>query len=114
MEILNLIRGMFREKRVRASYAKLEEAMRAKAKFVSELEFHRSMVDFYTSRVQEIDPYNDWWNFADSKQKQYDHQQDLLVYGKRVEEADAKVAARKSAFESARKELKEFYASSNP
>lgn len=114
MQVLNFIRGMFCENRVRESYIKLERAMRTKAKFVSDLEFHRSMVDFYTSRVQEIDPYNDWWNFADSKQKQYDHQQDLLVYEKRVEEADAKVAARKLAFETARKELKEFYASSNP
>lgn len=114
MRILNFIRGMFRDNRVRANYDKLEKAIRTKAKFVSDLEFHRSMADFYTSRVLEIDPDNDWWYFADSKQKQYDHQQDLLAYEKRVEEADAEVAAQKLAFESAKKEFDEFYAASNP
>lgn len=113
MQILNFVRGMFRDNRVRTQYGKLEKAIRVKAKFVSDLEFHRSMADFYTSRVLEIDPDNDWWNFADAKQKQYDHQNDLLAYEKRVEEADAEVAAQKLAFEAAKKELDEFYAPAN-
>ena len=37
-----------------------------------------------------------------------------LAYEKRVEEADAEVAAQKLAFESAKKEFDEFYAPSNP
>lgn len=69
------------------------------------MEFNRTMGNFYTERVLDIDPHQDWWAFAEAKQKQYDHQLDFVRYEKRSQEADAKVEANKQAFFAAQKEL---------
>lgn len=103
--ILHTIRSTLRGNRVRKQYERVEKAIREKAQLASDMEFNRTMASFYTERVMDIDPHKDWWNFAEAKQKQYDHQLDFVRYEKRTEEADAKVEANKQAFFAAQKEL---------
>lgn len=98
MTILKAIRHHVSDNRIRRRYEKIEKAIREKAQLVSDMEFHRTMSNFYTERVLEIDPHSDWWGFADAKQKQHDHQIDFTRYSKAVQEADAKVIASKAAF----------------
>ena len=98
MNILQSIRRYMTDNRIRRQYERVEKAIRDKASLASNLEFHRTMSNFYTERVLDIDPHTDWWDFANAKQKQYDHQEDFGIYEKRILEADAKVAANKTAF----------------
>lgn len=102
--MIHTIKSTLRGNRVRKQYQRVEKAIREKAQMVSELEFNRTMGNFYTERVLDIDPHQDWWGFADAKQKQYEHQNDFLRYEKRIEEADAKVEGNKQAFLAAQKE----------
>lgn len=103
--LIHTIRSTLRSNRVRKQYERVEKAIREKAQLVSDLEFNRTMGNFYTERVLDIDPHTDWWNFAEAKQKQHDHQNDFVRYEKRIQEADAKVEANKQAFFAAQKEL---------
>lgn len=103
--IIDTIRSTMRNNRVRKQYERVEKSILEKAQLVSDLEFNRTMSDFYTERVMDIDPHTDWWSFAEAKQKQHDHQNDFVRYKKRIHEADAKVEANKQAFLAAQKEL---------
>lgn len=103
--LVHTIRSTLRSNRVRKQYERVETAIRAKAQLVSDLEFNRTMSNFYTERVFDIDPHTDWWAFAEAKQKQCDHQNDFVQYENRILEADAKVEANKQAFFAAQKEL---------
>lgn len=98
MNILQEIKNYIRSNRVRKQYERVEKAIRDKALLASELEFHRTMGDFYTERVQTIDPHSDWWNFAEAKQKEYDHKEDSNRVANRILKANAKVSANKLAF----------------
>lgn len=103
--IIATIRSTMRNNRVRKQYQLVEKSILEKAQLVSDLEFNRTMSNFYTERVMDIDPHTDWWSFAEAKQKQYDHQNDFVRYEKRIHEVDAKVEANKQAFLAAQKEL---------
>lgn len=105
MSVLNLIRSTLKDNKVRKQYERVEKAIRAKAQLASDMEFHRTMSNFYTERVMDINPHQNWWDFAAAKQKQYDHQEDFVRYEKRIEEADANVEANKQAYLAAQKEL---------
>lgn len=96
--IIQTIRSTLRSNRVRKQYERVEKSICAKAQLVSDLEFSRTMSNFYTERVLDIDPHKDWWAFADSKQKQYDHQKDFVRVEQLLLEAEAKVSAQKKAF----------------
>ena len=96
--IIQTIRSTLRSNRVRKQYERVEKSTRAKAQLVSDLEFYRTMAGFYTERVLDIDPHEGWWDFADSKQKQYDNQKDFVRVEKLLLEAEAKVSAQKKAF----------------
>ena len=77
-------------------YERVEAAVKAKAKCVSDAEFNRTMANFYTSRVVAIDPHagpEQAWDYADAKQKQHDHQLACIANDKCVEEATARVEA---------------------
>lgn len=87
---------------VKKQYERVEQAIRAKAQRVSDAEFNRTMANFYTERVLAIDPHTDWWDFADAKQKQYDHQNDCVKNDKRVEEAHVIVEAEAQRFHAIR------------
>ena len=103
--IIQTIRCTLRSNRVRKQYERVEKSICVKAQLVSDLEFSRTMSNFYTERVLDIDPHKDWWAFAEAKQKQYDHRNDFTLYEKRIEEADAKVEGNKQAFFAAQREL---------
>lgn len=80
-------------------YERVEAAVKAKAKCVSDAEFNRTMAGFYTERVLSIDPHagpEQAWEFADAKQKQYDHQIACVGNDHDVEEA-AKVVEAETA-----------------
>lgn len=98
MNMLQAVKNYIKSSRVRNQYERVERAIRNKAQLASELEFHRTMGDFYSERVQSIDPHTDWWNFAEAKQKEYDHNEDSVRLSNRIVEADAKVNANKAAF----------------
>ncbi len=105
--ITNMIRETIRSGKLRKQYAFVEKCIREKAHLMSNLEFCRTMADFYTERVLEIDPNREWWDFADSKQKQTEFQQDFELYQKRIVEAEARIVASRDAFAAAQKELNE-------
>lgn len=97
-ETISAVRKFRISRRFRAQYERVEKSIRAKAQLVSDLEFHRTMQSFYTERVFDIDHNTDWWDYAEAKQKQHDHQMDCLRLEKRVAEAEAKVEATKNAY----------------
>lgn len=103
MSILQLIRDTVRHSRIQNRYEKVEQAIKNKARIISDLEFHRTMSNFYTERVMDINPHEDWWAFAQAKQKQYDHQMDFTIIERKVEEAEAKVVACTNAYKAAQK-----------
>lgn len=72
---------------------RIEAAVRNVALLEGDVAYHRAMNDFYTARVMDLDPHAHWWAFADAKQKQIDHQVQLMRYQAKVEEAQAKLAA---------------------
>ena len=72
---------------------RVEKAVKAQAQLNSDAEFHRTMTDFYTLQVDNIDPHTDWWEFADAKQKEHDHVEQYQKYAASREEAAALVAA---------------------
>jgi hypothetical protein len=72
---------------------RIETAVRAVALLEGDVAYHRAMNDFYTARVMSLDPHAHWWAFADAKQKQVDHQVQLVRYQAKVEEAQAKLEA---------------------
>lgn len=93
-----LVHGLFGDP-VRDVDDKLQRAMKTLSHRVADAEFHRSMANFYTERVLSIDPHAgpaEAWEFAEAKQKQYDHQLDCVHEEKRIEEARAVVEARKA------------------
>jgi hypothetical protein len=82
-----LLREVFFGDPLQKQYERVEAAVKAKAKCVSDAEFNRTMANFYTERLDSIDPNTDWWEFADAKQKQYDHQTTCVSNDAAVEEA---------------------------
>lgn len=74
---------------------KVRQRVRKVAHYSGEVEYHRTMRDFYRDNVSKIDPHEEWWVFAHNRQKQHDHQQDLAVEERRLEEARAKLDAEK-------------------
>lgn len=89
--LLDLIKG----DPVARQYEKVEDAIRTQSQSVADAEADRILCDFYTERVNTIDPHTDWWGFADAKQKQVDHTASWTRNVQRVEEAKAKVEAAK-------------------
>lgn len=85
----------------RNGYERVQSAMRVLSRRIAEAEFHRTMASFYSERVMETDPNTHWWEFAEAKQKQHDHQMDCLCEEKRVAEARALVDARTGQFKKA-------------
>jgi 7-keto-8-aminopelargonate synthetase-like enzyme len=83
---------------VKKQYERVETAIKTKAQKVSDAEFNRTMANFYTDRVLGIDPHQDWWDFADAKQKQYDHQTACVKNDQQVNEAHARVEAEAQRF----------------
>lgn len=101
MKLLDRLKSMRQNSRVDTLYEKIEIAIRKKADLIAEQEFDRTMANFYTERLLEIDPNVDWWGFAQNKQKQHDHQESFTQLTDKIAEAEAVVKGRKAAFEEA-------------
>lgn len=97
--MIKALRRFLKDNKTRPLYDRVEKQIRKKAQLMGDLEYHRTMSNFYTDRVLEIDHNTDWWNFAEAKQKQADHQEDFLAYENKIKEADAKVQAANAALE---------------
>lgn len=82
------------------AFKRVEEAMKDKAKHVSDAEFNRTMTDFYTDQVKDIDHEHDWWRYAEAKQKEFDHHEAWLAAKSRAVEAETKIAAERQRFSS--------------
>lgn len=91
--MLNALFQMLFGENIKAQQQKVEDAIRVKAQRIGDLEYERTMANFYTDRSMSIDPQTDWWGFADAKQKQHDHQLAFVACEGRVEVATARVAA---------------------
>lgn len=91
--------------RSRQIYGQIEKAIQKRAQLVSEREFHLEMAKFYTSRVNTINPHEEWWDFADSKQKEFDNAKAAKSLSRHVEEATAKVAAYRAKYSESKKLL---------
>lgn len=83
---------------INKQYEAVEEAIKAKAERASAAEFNRTMANFYTSRVGSLDPHTHWWDFADAKQKQYNHQEAFIHNEQQTVEAQAIVDAQTARF----------------
>ena len=105
--LINMIRFMFYTNKVDRYHGKVEDAIRRKALSVANVEFHRTMGNFYGEMLMEIDPHQDWWGFANAKQKQHNHHNDFLMQQQRVDEGNVKVLACKRSLLAAQKVLSE-------
>lgn len=92
------IRDTLRSNRIAKQKQRVIDAVKVQARATSDKEFHRIMSDFYTQRVAAIDPHNDWWEFAENKQKEQDHVEEHQSHGARSEEAAAVVAAEQARY----------------
>lgn len=88
------LKRYFREYAAQRSFEKVESAIKLQARMHGEAEFHRAMVDWYTKRVDGIDPHTDWNGFAAVKQKEHDHLLEFHAYRQRADEAQAAAEAR--------------------
>ena len=77
-------------------YERVEKAVKALAKSVSDAEFNRTMANFYTERVASINPYAgpaEALEFSDAITKQFEHQHACVANDSSVEEARKVVEA---------------------
>lgn len=88
-------------------FAKVEKATHQKAQLVADAEFNRTMANFYTERVMNLDPHTQWWEFAQAKDKQYEYQMEYVALERRIEEAEKKVQARTEQFHSLKEKTRE-------
>lgn len=89
---------------VQDAYEKLQAAIRKQAHHIGEAQYHLTMRQFYGERVKALDPHTDWWEFAEAKQKWYEHQEDYTAECAKADECDATVAARREQYETIRKQ----------
>lgn len=72
---------------------KCSDAARAVAQQASEVEFHRTLVEFYSKLAAEVDPHEDWNSFAQYKNKWKENQDELQVETRRLNERRATLEA---------------------
>lgn len=92
------IRDTFRTHRIARQHQRVIDAVMSNARANSDAEFHRIMANFYTERASSIDPQIDWWDFAEAKQKEYDHVEEHQAHGARGAETAAVVDAEKARY----------------
>lgn len=98
--VLGLLREALFGDPADVQYARVEAAIKAKAQCVSDVEFNRTMANFYTDRVLHLDPHDidQVWGFADARQKQHDHQTACQKHEQLTAEAQARVDAETQRF----------------
>lgn len=81
------------------AYERLQDATRILARRISEAEFPRHMANFYDDRASQINPYESVpaaFAYASAKHQERNYREDYRYCIKRIEEAEAKVNARRT------------------
>lgn len=73
----------------------LTYAIRKRAHAIGDREKERALRDHYENLSQRLDPKQDWWGYADAREKAVNHQTDLEQEMRMVELWDARVDARR-------------------
>ena len=81
---------------------RIDGAAEIEAHAMSDMAYHRTLVEHFSQRVAGINPHDDWWGFAAAKQKQADHQAELIAARDKAQDA----AARRQAEETRLAELR--------
>ncbi len=80
---MNFFKKLFGDT-AQAEYERSEAERKHTAKLLSEASYHRIMANFYTERAASLNPHTQWWEFADAKQKEYDHQIECALLERRA------------------------------
>lgn len=75
----------------------VEQAQQRAALLQGEHTFATVMVSFYDGQVESINPHDDWWTFAEVKQKQVDMRAEQARLARACDEAQAQLTATKEA-----------------
>lgn len=78
---------------------RVRDAARAVAARAGDVAAEQYLVEFYKTQAQAINPYNDWWAYADVRQKQADHENDITTAQRRHADAVAKLNAQQLKLE---------------
>ena len=78
---------------------RVRDAARAVAARAGDVAAEQYLVEFYKTQAQATNPYNDWWAYADVRQKQADHENDLTIAQRRHADAVAKLNAQQLKLE---------------
>lgn len=97
MKIFQGLVSLFKSDPVKDVQDAIERAVHHKAELSSNHEFKRVMANFHTERVLEIDHTNDWWGYANHRQKQVDFQNDAVKVEGYIEEAEARIQGLKQS-----------------
>lgn len=71
----------------------VRECMRKVARFRAESAYHADLALYYDGVARSIDPNQDWWRFADNKQRWADHVKERDFELQRARAAQAKLEA---------------------
>lgn len=71
----------------------VRECMRKVARFKAESAYHADLALYYDGVARSIDPNQDWWRFADNKQRWFDHVKERDFEWQRATAAQAKLEA---------------------
>lgn len=93
MTIIRAVIQGLRNNRRQEQKERLDKAVKRAAELYGEAEAARIMRDYYRDAATKIDPYKDWWAFAETKHKETEHDNDLDVLYRDANEAAARVEA---------------------
>jgi hypothetical protein len=95
---LGLLRELLFDSRLHSQKARVERALLSNAQLLADIQYQATLIVFYNSYLCDLDPFGNWWEFADIKQKLHDHQELHLMLSKRMEESRAKLTAEKERY----------------
>ena len=58
---------------------RVRDAARAVASRLGDVKGQEYLVEYYKTQAQATNPYDDWWTYADVRQKQADHEVELTL-----------------------------------
>lgn len=78
---------------------RVRDAAKTVAARAGDVAAEQYLVEFYKTQAQATNPYNDWYAYADVRQKQADHENDLAVAQRRHADAAAHLNAQQLKLE---------------
>lgn len=92
LKMLQKTRAGRQKTRVHLSLAK-------QARWAGEATAAKTLLGFYSQRAEATNPYDDWWAYADARQKQVDYQLEYDILQRKADEAEARVEAETAKLE---------------